>query len=354
MDRYPMARADDILRNMAPAHFITTLDCTSGYYQLKMDPDSIPLTSFITHRGQFDFLVMPFGLRSAGQSYQRAIDKLLVNHQEYAAGYIDDVSVFSNGWKQHLVHLEKVLAEFLNSGMTLKLKKCFFGRPKVQFLGHMVGSGSISVVRSKVDAIKDLPEPTTKKLLRGFLGMCGYYRVFLPLFSDVAAPLSELTKGGKSGRISFDELQRAAFLRLKTMLSESTELSTPLYDRPFRIQCDASEYAVGGCLTQVDEGGHERPLGFTSSKLSDTQRRWSILEKEAYAVVFAMRQFDHIVFGSEIQIFTDHDPLQYMINNSPKCMKLTRWALHLSRYNIRIFHKSGINNTNADCMSRLI
>ena len=125
---------------------------------------------------------MPFGLRCAGASYQRAMDNMLSKHQEYAAGYIDDISVYSDSWKLHLTQLEKVLLEFLNSGMTLKLKKCFFGRSQVQFLGHIVGSGGISVVHDKVEAIKSLPEPTTKKLLRGFLGMCGYYRAFLPFF----------------------------------------------------------------------------------------------------------------------------------------------------------------------------
>jgi len=185
--------------------------------------------------------------------------------------------------------------------MTLKLRKCFFAKSKVQFLGHMVGSGGMSVVQGKVDAIRAMPEPTTKKLLRGFLGMCGYYRSYLPSFSDIASPLTDMIKGGKTGKIKFTEQQRAAFDKLKSLLCESTTLYTPVYDRPFNIQCDASDYAVGGCLSQLDDSDNERPLAFTSSKLSETQRRWSTLEKEAYAVVYALTQFDHIVFGSEIQ-----------------------------------------------------
>ena len=354
VDKYPMARADDILRKMAPSTYITTLDCTAGYYQLRMTPESVPLTAFTTHRGIFEFKVMPFGLRCAGQSYQRAIDQMLAPHQEYAAGYIDDVSVFSGDWVTHLIHVQYVLQEFKDHGMTLKLKKCAFARPKVQFLGHMVGSGKISVVQSKVDAIRLLPIPTTKKLLRSFLGMCGYYRPFLQDFASVAAPLTDLTKGGKSGRVVFGERELQAFEDLKGLLCRSVELSTPVYDRPFRIQTDASEYAVGACLNQVDVAGNERPLAFASEKLSETQRRWSVLEREAYAVVYAVKQFDHIIFGSEVHVFTDHDPLAYMINNSPKCVKLTRWALHLSRYDLRVFHKAGVTNVNADCLSRLI
>ena len=243
---------------------------------------------------------------------------------------------------------------FLDSGMTLKIKKCFFGRPRVRFLGHIVGSGYISVVPSKAEAIKVLPEPTTKKLLRGFLGMCGYYRSFLPCFSEIALPLTELTRGGHKGRISFDDSQRAAFVQLKDMLVSSTSLSSPVYDRPFLVQCDASDYAVGCCLAQLDDAGHERPLAFASAKFDDTQRRWSVLEKKAYAIVYAMKQFDHIIFGSRVELYTDYDPLQYIVNNSPKCMKLTRWALHLSRYDLKVHHKSGNLNINADCLSRLV
>jgi len=232
---------------------------------------------------------MPFGLKCAGSSYQRAIDKILAPHQEYSAGYIDDISVFSQEWKTHLIHLHNFLTEFQNSGMTMKLKKCFFGRRQVQFLRHMVGSGCMSVVQGKVDAIKAMPEPSTKKLLKGFLGMCGYYRTFLPGFSDIASPLTDMTKGGKTGKVQFTETQREAFNNLKIFVCDSTQLYAPVYHRPFNIQCDASDYAVKCCLSQLDDNNTERPLAFASSKLSDTQRRWSTIEKEAYAVLYALK-----------------------------------------------------------------
>jgi len=177
---------------------------------------------------------------------------------------------------------------------------------------------------------------------------------FLPQFADIAIPFTDLTKGGKTARIQFNGDSRAAFNKLKDVLCECAVLSTPRLDRPFHVQCDASEYAVGACLSQFDDDNRERPLAFVSAKLSDTQRRWSTLEKEAYAVVHALKQLDHIVFGGEIHIYTDHDPLQYIINNSPKCMKLTRWALHLSRYDLKVHYKAGKTNINADCLSRLI
>jgi len=349
-----MPRADDMLRKMSPATFISSLDCSNGFYQIPMAPESIPLTAFITHRGHFEFTVMPFGLKCAGSTFQRTMDKMLSNHQRYAGAYIDDTSVYSVSWCDHLCHLRNVFQAFRESGMTLKLSKCKFAKSKVKFIGHMVGSGEIAVVESKVDAIKNIPEPRTKKLLRSFLAMCSYYRSFLPSFSDVAYPLTELTKGGKVGLINFTEQERTAFYALKDKLCSSEVLGTPRYDRPFQIQCDASDYAVGCCLSQLDDEGRERPLAFASVKFTEVQRRWSVLEKESYAVVYALRQFDVIVFNSKVVVFTDHNPLTYMVNNTPKSAKATRWAIGLSRYDLEIRHKSGKKNTNADCLSRVI
>ncbi len=164
-----------------------------------MEEKSIPFTSFITHRGQFDFVVMPFGLKCSGNSYQRAMDRILTPHIKYAAAYIDDISTFSMSWSEHLQHLDAVFKSIFDNNITLKLKKCKFGVKTVQFLRHVVGQGTLSVVHDKVEAIRTLPPPTTKKLLRGFLGMCGYYRTFIPDFAKVAAPLTDLTKGGRRG-----------------------------------------------------------------------------------------------------------------------------------------------------------
>src|SRR5271163_3328668 len=186
-------------------------------------------------------------------------------------------------------------------------------------------------------------------------GLCNV----LPYFrSSVKRFEFEFKDGGVSNycvsSLVVTDEQRESFCRLKDRLCSSEVLAAPRYDRPFQIECDASEYAVGCCLSQIDDEGNERHIAFASSKLTDTQRRWSVLEKEGYAVVYALRQFDVLVFGSPVDVYCDHDPLQYMINNSPKSAKMTRWALGLARYDLRVHHKAGALNVNADCLSRLI
>src|SRR5271165_3577032 len=145
----------------------------------------------------------------------------------------------------------------------------------------MIGSGTRTVLQDKVEAIRAIPEPHTKKLLRSFLGMCGFYRGYIPKFSDVARPLTEMTKNRHANNLRFNEEQRASFLSLKKHLCESTMLYTPQSHLPFIIRSDASDYAVGASLSQLDGEALERPIAFASAKLTDVQTRWSTIEKEA-------------------------------------------------------------------------
>ena len=184
--------------------------------------------------------------------------------------------------------------------------------------------------------------------------MCSYYHSFIPGFSEVAFPLTEYTKLKHTKLLKFNSDQLRSFENLKRCLSNAEILFTPRYDRHFIIHTDASDYAVGACLSQMDDEGKERPIAYFSSKLSDTQRNWATIKKESYAVIAALQKFDVIVFGNHIELFTDHNPLKYHVHCTPKSAKLTRWALALQRYDIAVHHRSGNENANADCLSRLL
>lgn len=246
-----------------------------------------------------------------------------------------------------------MLSAFSRSGMTLKLKKCGFAKPEIEFVGHTVGSGRISVLKSKTEAISRIKEPTCKKLLRSFLGMASYYRSFIKNFSDIVAPLTELTKSKQTNHLVFNDEQRNAFVAIKNSLTNAEFLNSPDYTKPFEIHTDASNYAIGACLCQRDDKGIEKPISFFSNKLTDTQQRWSTIEKEAFAVIASLQKFDVMVFGSSINLYTDHNPLTYLVQSVPKSGKLTRWALALQRYDISVKHRSGKSNANADCLSRM-
>ena len=349
---YPMPQIDYILSKMASASWISCLDCTSGFWQIPMKKEDIYKTAMITHHGLWEWVVMPFGCRTASSSFQRVMDDLLRTHSNYAHAYIDDTGVFSKTWKSHLVHLERILKVFLEAGMTLKLSKCKFGMAKVKFVGHVVGSGTRSIVQSKVEAIKSLPEPTTKKMLRSFLGACNFFRMYISMFADIAAPLTDLTSCKGSKKILFQERERQAFSKLKNALCNAVTLYAPNSELPYIIRCDASDIGVGATLSQIGEDKNEHPIAFASAKLNETMKRYSVLEREAFAVLFALKKFDVLVYGCKIFLYTDHNPLQYIANNAPSSAKLTRWSLSLTRYDITVNYIPGPSNVWADYLSR--
>ena len=149
-----------------------------------------------------------------------------------------------------------------------------------------------------------MSESTNKKQLKSFLSMCSYYRLFTPNLSSIALPLTEMTKTSYPKTFTLTDLQRQSFQLLKDTLCSSKVLFTPRYDRDFIVLADASEYAVGACLAQLNDSGHEASIAYGSSKLTDTQRRWSTVEKENYAIVFALEKFSTIIYGCHVILYS--------------------------------------------------
>ena len=350
---YPSVIPEDVLVRVSSAPFITTLDATQGYWQVPLRASDRHKTAFHSNRGLLEWVYMPFGLKTASATFQKAMDIMLRRHSEFALAYIDDIIIYSFRWEDHLQHFDAVLTSTGEAGMTLKLSKCHFAKERVQYIGHYIGSGMRSVVQEKIEPILSIPEPRNKKLLRSFLGMCSFYRSYIQDFAEITVPLTNLTKKSSSDKITFTEKETQSFLRLKDALAHATTLYSPSGDRPFIIRTDASNYATGAVLAQIMDG-REFPIAFASSKLTGPQLNWSTIEKEAYAIIHALQKFDYLIFGREIHLYTDHDPLQYLAVSAPKSSKLTRWALSLSRYNIQVHHTRGVDNVIADCLSRCI
>jgi hypothetical protein len=182
--------------------------------------------------------------------------------------------------------------------------------------------------------------------------MFRFYSHVIPRFSEICLPLTDLTGKSKPKDLQFNETEREAFCKLKQALIDSTGVYAPDYSKRFIIACDASERAVAASLSQIDETGLERPIAFASAKLNPTQSRWSAIERESYSCLFALKTFDVYIFGSEVDLITDHNPLTYLVNCTPKSPKLERWILGLQRWSLNIQHRAGKDNVVADCLSR--
>ncbi|CAM4528700.1 unnamed protein product [Lepidochelys kempii] len=351
-DNYPMPRTDELLEKLGRAQFISTLDLTKGYWQVPLDESAKERSAFITHLGLYEFNVLPFGLRNAPATFQRLVDGLLAGLGEYAVAYLDDVAIFSDSWADHLEHLQKVLERIREAGLTVKAKKCQIGLNRVTYLGHQVGQGTISPLQAKVDAIQKWPVPKSKKQVQSFLGLAGYYRRFVPHYSQIAAPLTDLTKKKQPNAVQWTGKCQKAFNKLKATLMSDPVLRAPDFDKPFLVTTDASEHGVGAVLMQKGPDQEFHPVVFLSKKLSERESNWSVTEKECYAIVYALEKLRPYVWGRRFHLQTDHAALKWLHTVEETNKKLLRWSLALQDFDFDIQHISGASNKVADALSR--
>ncbi len=280
---YPMPRVDELIDRLGRARFISTLDLTKGYWQVPLTEEAKPKTAFSTPSGHWQYRVLPFGLHGAPATFQQLMDVLLRPHQAYAAAYLDDVIVHSESWEEHLERLRRVLMELRRAGLTANPRKCHLALFEAKYLGFQVGRGMVKPQEKKVAAILSAPRPTTKTQVRAFLGLAGYYRCFIPNFSSLAAPLTDLTRKGQPEKTPWSLEADRAFQQVKAALTSEPLLRAPDFGCPFLLQTDASDTGLGAVLSQVVDG-EEHPVIYISRKLTPAEIRYATVEKEALAV----------------------------------------------------------------------
>ncbi|KAI2654662.1 Retrovirus-related Pol polyprotein [Labeo rohita] len=277
---YPMPRVDKLLDRLGKARYITTLDLTKGYWQVPLSESAKPKTAFSTPSGHWQYRTLTFGLHGAPATFHRMMDIVLRPHQAYAAAYLDDVVVHSEAWEEHLDRLRRVLSELRRAGLTANPRKCHLAFSEAKYLGFQVGRGLIRPQEKKVEAVRNAPRPQTKSQVRAFLGLAGYYRCFIPNFSSLAAPLTDLTRKGQPEKVCWTTGAEEVFAQIKTALMSSPILHAPDFCCPFLLQTDASDTGLGAVLSQIQEG-EEHPVIYISRKLSSAERRYATVEKEA-------------------------------------------------------------------------
>ena len=349
-----MPRVDDLLDGLGGAHFISTLDLCKGYWQVPVAENSCQKTAFMTPLGKYQFRVMPFGLVGAPAVFQRMMNTLLADIMSFSGAYIDDVAIFSDSWEDHLIHLRTVFQKLREAKLTAKPRKCQFGMFQCTYLGHVVGQGKVKPEEAKISAIQSFLQPKTKKDVRSFLGLAGYYRRFIPDFATVASPLTDLTKKDAPDKVSWTSSHQQAFDQLKSSLTSESVLVSPDFHRPFILQTDASNIGVGAVLSQTDEEGNDKPVAYFSRKLLPRETRYSTTEKECLAVVDGIRHFSIYLTGTHFTVYTDHKCLQYLDKMKDVNGRLTRWSLLLQPYDFTVIHRAGTSNTNADGLSRQV
>lgn len=351
-DAYPMPRVDELIERLGPARYITTLDLTKGYWQIPLTKAAREKTAFSTPEGSFQYKRMPFGLQTAPATFQRAMDRILRPHQKYASVYLDDIVIFSRDWESHLPKVQAVLDSLWKEGFTINPEKCALGMEEVKYLGYIVGRGVVKPQVSKVEAIQSWPRPLTKKQVRAFLGMVGYYRRFVPNFATLAAPLTDLTKGRKSVMVEWNADAEKAFLELKSALCQHPVLVAPNFSKEFVVQTDASDVGLGAVLSQVING-EEHPVVFLSRKLTPAEKNYAIIERECLAIKWALESLRYYLLGRKFRLISDHAPLTWLRQGKGNNARVTRWFLALQEFKFVVEHRPGRLHQNADALSRV-
>lgn len=351
-DSYPIPLIKDIFDQLQGATVFCTLDLRSGYWQIPVAEEDIEKTAFISHCGLFEFNRMPFGLTNAPSVFQRTMEKVLSGLIGVCCLiYIDDIVIFGKDEKEVAENTRKVFEKLDQSGFKLKPSKCAFGLEEIKLLGYIIDKNGVRADPDKVKAIAELGQPTEVPEVRSFLGMTGYYRPCMADYAHISEPLVALTR--KHVQFTWGPTQRQAFNALKNLLTSKQVMAHPQLDKPYKLFTDACDYAIGAILCQDDEQGIERPVVYLSKQLSATQRRWATIEKEAYGVVYALRQLRPYLWGATFRVFTDHKPLTSLFTKEMTNTKIQRWQVLLAEYGAKVEYRKGKHNIRADMLSRI-
>lgn len=350
-DPYFMPMIDEIITRVGAAVYLSKMDLSKGFYQVKIFPADQDKTAIITPIGKFKFTRMPFGLRNAPTTFQRLMDMVLAGQEEFAAPYIDDIIVFSTTWGDHLLHLTAVFDRLQQAGLTVKLAKCAWAKQTLEHLGQVVGNSQVSVPELKVKSLKEYRQPETKSKLKSFLGLAGYYRKFIPHFASYSKPLNDAAKLQMPNRIEWTKERLDSFQHLRETLGTMCTLHIPRESDDILLQTDASYAGLGGCLSAVRDK-KEIAVAFFSRQLSAAEANYTVTELECLAVVAAIRHFETYLDGRHFLIQTDHKALEYLQTAHLNNRRLTRWALQLQGFHYTIQYRPGKENANADGMSR--
>ncbi|KAI7934843.1 hypothetical protein MJO29_016106 [Puccinia striiformis f. sp. tritici] len=356
-DRHPLPLIQECFDSLKNAKYFTKIDLQQGFHQMKISPEDVPKTAFGTKYGHFEWSVMPFGLVNAPSTFQRMMTHVLREYiDDFVQVYLDDILIYSASEEEHLQHVKLVLEVLRKEELRCSGHKCSFGLEEIQYVGHLVSHNSIRPMPEKLDAIKDWPRPSNVHDVRLFLGLCGYYRRYVRNFAKIASPLHDLTAGNVTKRqvIPWLPVHELAFTTLKEALMSAPVLLVPDLSKPFVIETDASDFAVGAVLLQKGTDEKLHPVAFESSKLNSSQRNYPAQERELLSIINAWRKWQVYLDGavSSTEVFTDHASLQFLSTQKLPSKRISRWIEEFAEMDIVVKYKRGEDNIVPDALSR--
>ena len=356
-ENFPMPNLSDAIYSAHNVKYFTKLDLIKGYYQVPIDSDSREFTSFSTRQQQYQFKRLSFGLRNSGLQFQKNMQEILSEFKNRRViVYLDDILILSESFEEHVSLVEKVLRTLMVNGIKIKVDKCEFFKQEVTFLGHIISKSGIKKSPEFINKIVNYPKPSNVTELRQFLGLANFQRKFIDKFSVIARPLTCLTGGPKRKQLIWTPEMEDSFKTIREKLAEDLSLAFPDYREgaePLELYVDASGVGAGACLIQKQEGEY-RPIAYSSTAFTETEQKYSTIERELLALRWGVKNFRSFLFGIKFIIHTDHKPLLYLHNMSRDNPRLMRTLNDLEEYNYTINYVPGTETQAADTMTRIL
>jgi hypothetical protein len=352
-DRFPIPLINSLIDRLQSAKIFTKIDLRGAYNLVRIHEPDQWKTAFRTRYGNYEYRVMPFGLSNAPSVFQRMMQDLFQKYMdEFVVIYLDDILIFSKDANQHQEHVKKVLTVLKENDLFAKLEKCEFHTIETMFLGLKIGHGGLSMDPTKVQAILEWETPKTTKGLQRFLGFANYYRRFIRDYSKLILPLTTLLQ--KDHKFVWDKTCDTAFQKLKHSFKDAPVLRFPDFAKPFVVETDASDFALGAVLSQDDSTGLRYPIAFHSRKLDSAEINYDIHDKELLAIKDCFQVWRHYLLGSQhtVRVLTDHRNLEYFLTCKNLNRRQTRWALFFADYDFTIDYRPGKDAIVPDALSR--
>ena len=358
-DKYCLPEIQQLIDNIGKhkSKIFTSLDLTSGFWQMQLHPNSQEITAFsVPGRGRFHWLRTPMGLKGSPASFQRLMDYTMRDLPSVQC-YIDDILIHSPDFKSHIKHLEQCFLRIRANNLKLNLSKCHFGTQKIDYLGHTLTPDGVQPSENHLIAVKNFPEPQTIRKVREFAGLTNYFRTHISHYATTAGHLTALTKKSaewKSGEMP--EPARIAFKQLKTDLTSAPLLAYPQPNLPYILSVDAATGdaknpgGLGAVLTQKYPDGSEKVIAYASRTLKSFEKNYTPYLLELQAATWAIQHFHTYLYGRKFTLCTDHRPLEKMSRMHTKT--LTRLQEQMNEYDFMVQYRKGADNAAPDALSR--
>ena len=355
IDMYPLPKVEDIFATLGKGELYSKIDLLQAYNQLEVEVASRNLLTINTHKGLFQYNRVPFGIAAAPAIWQRTLELVLQGIPRVHC-LLDDIIIAGRDEEEHFRLLKQVMAQLDQHNFTINQQKCKFFQKQLEFCGYQIDSQGLHKTPDKIQAMLEAPRPTSVTQLRSFLGIINYYHRFLPNLSTVLAPLHKLLKAHTQWKWTGD--CEKAFEEVKKLVASDTVLIHFDPQLPISVACDASAYGLGAVLSQTTKSGEERPVAFASRTLTQTEKGYSQIDKEALALVWGIRKFHQYVYGHKFTLITDHQPLTMILDPHKSipvttAARLQRYAAFLGGYDYVVLYRNTLRHGNADALSRL-